>query len=356
MRAHNGIESGSGGKLGSPTSARVRDHGLWVKLPMDLSSTGPCSKPSTRHVFMDLLTLAEAHPRRSYLKGEPVNLTSGQVHTTLSQLSEHTGYTCAVLRAALRQLEEINMINMRTTNRYTVITICEWSTYQGLYSHENNQVSESLASKNRSPAQARSAKGKTDRYLPIPKSKDIEIIREEKECCAIPSDDGDEKNAQSCRKAVVEASSIIEWFDCLKKVGLKYDQPVRSKVWQDPWMKELPEIRTDILQQSAENGHPALVVFEYLLRDFFTDRDRKQRKATFASYFKLDWIQYWPAVQKKLIREKETRFYEDVEEVQQELKRQNMGYSTDSLREAAIKSVRSRNQRNSVGESREATA
>jgi len=73
-----------------------------------------------------------------------VEIKRGQLITGLEKLSEQTKISIQKLRTCLSRLEKTGEINMQTTNKYRLITICNYESYQGDQQATNNQTNKQL--------------------------------------------------------------------------------------------------------------------------------------------------------------------------------------------------------------------
>ena len=91
----------------------------WVKLPRDFLDFEYYKDAQTKGIFIHLLLTAEYSPRR--LHG--VELDAGEALTTLKELSAKTGASISQTRTALTRLQRAGKIAIKTTNKFSVITL-----------------------------------------------------------------------------------------------------------------------------------------------------------------------------------------------------------------------------------------
>ncbi len=91
----------------------------WVKLPRDFLDFEYYKDAQTKGIYIHLLLTAEYSPRR--LHG--VELAAGEALTTVKELAAKTGASKSQTRTALTRLQRANKIAIRTTNKFTVITL-----------------------------------------------------------------------------------------------------------------------------------------------------------------------------------------------------------------------------------------
>lgn len=73
-------------------------------------------------------------------KWRNITVKRGQLVTTVADLSEATRISTQGIRTCLNKLENSGEINRQTTNKYTIITICKFDTYQVVEDSSNKQI------------------------------------------------------------------------------------------------------------------------------------------------------------------------------------------------------------------------
>ena len=100
--------------------------GGWIKLYRKFLEWEWFTDPKMVQVFVYLLLSASIEDR----KWKGIVLRRGQLATTYPELAERTSLSVRNLRTALQRLEESQIIDRQTTNKYTLITICTYESYQ----------------------------------------------------------------------------------------------------------------------------------------------------------------------------------------------------------------------------------
>lgn len=100
--------------------------GGWIKLYRKFLDWEWFTDSKMVQLFVYLLLSASIEQR----KWRGIVLERGQLATTVAELSEKTNLTAQNLRTALARLENSQIINRQTTNKYTIITICNFESYQ----------------------------------------------------------------------------------------------------------------------------------------------------------------------------------------------------------------------------------
>ena len=93
--------------------------------------------PGMLHLFMHLILMA------NFKEGmwQGIIVKRGQLITSRNRLSRETGLTEKEVRTGLKRLQRTGEIVIKATNQYSMITICNYDTYQG----QDNRGSQSKA-------------------------------------------------------------------------------------------------------------------------------------------------------------------------------------------------------------------
>lgn len=104
----------------------------WIKLHRDMTSHWLWDgEPFSRaHAWVDLLLWARHSPGKTMIDGKPVTLKEGQQARSEVTLSKSWGWSRGKVRRFLNALIDDGMIVQQTSNRTSVITICNYSKYQ----------------------------------------------------------------------------------------------------------------------------------------------------------------------------------------------------------------------------------
>lgn len=62
---------------------------------------------------------------------QDITISRGQLVTSRQKLAYETGLTEKMVRRCLKALEKTGEIQLQSSNKYTLITICKYSEYQG---------------------------------------------------------------------------------------------------------------------------------------------------------------------------------------------------------------------------------
>lgn len=108
----------------------------WIKLHRKVLKWEWYNDPSTFRVFTHLLLTANHKPD----KWQGIVIGRGQVVTGLYALSEKTGLSPRNIRTAMTKLKSTNELTIRTTNRFSIITIVKYDDYQDGDKPTDNQA------------------------------------------------------------------------------------------------------------------------------------------------------------------------------------------------------------------------
>lgn len=98
----------------------------WIKLHDKLLDWQWHDDPAMVSMWIHLLLLASNAPR----KWRGTTLERGQLATTVIALSELLGLSVKQVRLAIEKLKKGKQISVKGTNRFSIITICNYDTYQ----------------------------------------------------------------------------------------------------------------------------------------------------------------------------------------------------------------------------------
>ena len=99
----------------------------WVKTYRSTLKWGWFTDVSTAHLW-EYIRL-KAYWDENYYKGELIG--RGSFPTTIAGMAVETGLSQEQVRLALKKLKSTGEIDIRTTNKYSVITVIKWAEYQG---------------------------------------------------------------------------------------------------------------------------------------------------------------------------------------------------------------------------------
>jgi len=108
----------------------------WIKLHRNLKDWGWRSDANTFNVFINLLLEADFTPNT--WKG--IKVQPGQLIFGRKEFSKKIGVSEQSIRTALKHLKSTNEITIKSTNKYSLISINNWETYQSINQLPNQQL------------------------------------------------------------------------------------------------------------------------------------------------------------------------------------------------------------------------
>jgi hypothetical protein len=108
----------------------VKNHWLWKS-----------SRVKTKfEAWVDLILLANHDPYKEPVGHDLIELKKGQVLTSQEKLSKEWFWDRSAVRGFLKQLQQDRMISVKVTVKFTVITICNYSSYNDLRPTKQHQL------------------------------------------------------------------------------------------------------------------------------------------------------------------------------------------------------------------------
>ena len=117
----------------------------YIKLYRKMMKWGWYTDTNTKCVFLHLLFMACYEPY--YVGG--IRLEPGQIITTVKEISEGTGISTQSVRTSLNRLKSTNEITIKTSNKNSLITVNNYSDYQGDNKPSNNQLTNNQQTTNK---------------------------------------------------------------------------------------------------------------------------------------------------------------------------------------------------------------
>lgn len=114
----------------------------WVKLHRSIRKWEWRHDPKTFSLFMALLTMAN----HAAGKWQGTEVRRGQLITGLKSLTNETGLSIRSVRTSLKRLKSTGEVTIKSTNRFSIITLCNYELYQAS-ENGSDQQSDSLADK-----------------------------------------------------------------------------------------------------------------------------------------------------------------------------------------------------------------
>lgn len=102
----------------------------WIKLHRKFLHSAIFKDSGSVHLFIYLLLKANHKEKRFMFNQREQVVGRGQMITGIERISEDTGLSFWQVRSRLELFESENMISRKTTNRFSIITVCNYELYQ----------------------------------------------------------------------------------------------------------------------------------------------------------------------------------------------------------------------------------
>ena len=121
----------------------VRVNNGWIKLHRELTKWEWYQDGNTMRVFLHLLLTAN----HKEAKWQGKTIGRGQLITSREHLASDLGLSIQCVRTAISKLKKTENITIKSTNKFTMISVCNYDTYQSEEVEVNQQVNQQLTSK-----------------------------------------------------------------------------------------------------------------------------------------------------------------------------------------------------------------
>ena len=117
----------------------------WIKIHRKFLDWEWFNKSEAVHLFIYLLLKAN-HKDASW---QGMEVKRGEFISSLGKISSDTGISLQTLRTLLKKLESTNEIEVKSTNKFTTITICKYDSYQDETEDTNKQLTNNQQTTNK---------------------------------------------------------------------------------------------------------------------------------------------------------------------------------------------------------------
>ena len=108
----------------------------WIKIHRKFLDWEWFNKSEAVHLFMYLVL--KANHKDGQWQG--IDIKKGQFVTSFGKISTDTGISLQTIRTLLKKFEKTNEINIQTTNKFTIVTLCKYECYQQENEPTNTQL------------------------------------------------------------------------------------------------------------------------------------------------------------------------------------------------------------------------
>ena len=192
-------------------------------------------------VMLFIYLLLKANFETSKWKG--IEVKRGQLITGINSLSQQTRVSLQSIRTVLKRLKSTGEITIQSTNKYSIITICNYDSYQIIESDTNKPANRSLTNEQQTTNKQlttykNNKNGKEGKY--ITKPKDVEMVISYFQ----------EKN---CQTASLEANKFWDYFS---SNGWKVGNKAPMKDWKaavNNWIRNIKSTKVKTEQHGTIN-------------------------------------------------------------------------------------------------------
>lgn len=132
------------GGSASPLHRDVMESQGWIKLHRKFLQWEWYKTPNMVHFFVHLLISAN----REDNSWQGIKVNRGQLITGIKSLSANTGISAQSVRTCIERLKSTHEITIQSTNKYSIINICNYEHYQDsipiINNQNNNQINKQL--------------------------------------------------------------------------------------------------------------------------------------------------------------------------------------------------------------------
>lgn len=120
----------------------------WVKSWRKIKNWEWYRTPNMAHLFQHLFREANSEDGR----WQGIEVKRGQIVTGIESLSLETGISVRSVRTCLERLKSTRELTIKTTNKYSIITLCNYDSYQENFhknDHQNDHQNDQQSTSNR---------------------------------------------------------------------------------------------------------------------------------------------------------------------------------------------------------------
>lgn len=119
----------------------------YAKLWRKIFDSGWYTKPLTCHLAIHLILKANHKDKKFIFNKKEMVCKRGQLITGRNQLAKETGLSTQNIRTSLDTLSNCGFLTIKSTNKFSIITICNYDSYQDKNIETNQQTNKQVTSK-----------------------------------------------------------------------------------------------------------------------------------------------------------------------------------------------------------------
>ncbi|MBQ2173906.1 MAG: hypothetical protein II453_02155 [Alphaproteobacteria bacterium] len=193
--------------------------GGWIKIHRSLLDWEWYDNQQVKCVFLHLLLKANFEPK----KWHGITVERGQIVTSLELLSIETGLSVQTVRTVISKLKSTGELTSKSTNKFTILTICNYDTYQDenfeTNTQTNNQTNKQLTNNQQTTNKQLTTTKEDKEYKEDEELKKKEVVLKEKETKKETTKELDRKFKQALLELGVNEPLTDEWISIRKMKG-----------------------------------------------------------------------------------------------------------------------------------------
>ena len=192
------------------SEAKIQMHRGYVKVWRKLEGSGILKDERACQFFLWAMLKATHKPRKQIVGNQVVELEPGQFVSGRKSASEEMDISEMVFRGMMKKMENMDFVTIKPTNKFSIFTINNWTTYQCQEPTNNQQTNQQVT--NNEPTNNQQVT--TNKNIKNTKNEKNTYTQEfEKFWSAYPSRQG---------KKVGKKEAFAEWQRAMKDVDADY--------------------------------------------------------------------------------------------------------------------------------------
>lgn len=244
----------------------------WVKLHRSVFKHWLGTSPDALTLFLYCITRANYEPNKVYFRGEVVEVDRGQFITSTAKISEQFQWSRKKTERLLKLLKKEEQIELKRSNRKTVITVRNYDAYQAKDEDEGTAKGVATGATEGAATGLQPHTEKKDKKL----KKDKET-KKEKPLVFPPALDNDR-----CRKA------WDFWLAYKKQIKKPYKTQVGQQMQLSRWKGQTADAFCEAIKYSIANEYQG--IYEEKKETFRRETSRAQPK---------EWTPPWKTEQRE---------------------------------------------------------
>jgi hypothetical protein len=119
----------------------------WIKIHRKTIECGFFNNPNLSHFWLWCLLKATHKPYKQSVGFQVIDLLPGQFIFGRNVASEETGLSVRTIRTCQQHLVNLQNVTIKATNKFSIITISNWATYQNLETQSDQQSDQHVTSR-----------------------------------------------------------------------------------------------------------------------------------------------------------------------------------------------------------------